>query len=88
MRLPIRLLILSTCARASLEGWDSICADGTRDEIIQCANKLATTIAGCGPTGYVIPAVKCTNLAVAGAASQAVNWAVMLAGGLAQHTAV
>ena len=32
-----------------------------------------------------MPATKCTNLAVAGAASQALNWALMLAGGLAQH---
>ena len=73
------------CARASLVGWDSICADGTREDIRRCAKDLATTIVDCGPTGYVTPATKCTNLAVAGAASQAVNWALMLAGGLAQH---
>ena len=85
MRLPIRLLLTTACAKASLDGWDSICADGTRDDIRRCAKDLATTIAGCGPTGYVTPAVRCTNLAVAGAASQAVNWALMLAGGLAQH---
>ena len=85
MRLPIRLLLTTACAKASLDGWDSICADGTRDDIRRCAKDLATTIAGCGPTGYVTPAVRCTNLAVAGAASQAVNWAVMFAGGLAQH---
>jgi hypothetical protein len=83
-RVAIRLLLIG-CARASLDGWDTICADGTREDIRRCANKLATTIVDCGPTGYVTPAVKCTNLAVAGAASQAVNWALMLAGGLAQH---
>ena len=84
MRLPIRLLILSTCARASLDGWDSICADGTREEVKRCAADLAETIRGCGGR-RLVPATKCTNLAVAGAASQALNWAVMLAGGLAQH---
>ena len=84
MRLPIRLLILSTCARASLDGWDSICADANREEVKRCAADLAKTIRGCGGR-RLVPATKCTNLAVAGAASQALNWAVMLAGGLAQH---
>ena len=84
MRLPIRILILITCARASLEGWDSICASGNREKVKRCAADLAETIRGCGGR-RLVPATKCTNLAVAGAASQAVNWALMLAGGLAQH---
>ena len=84
MRLPIRLLLITACGRASLEGWDSICADGTREEVKRCAADLAKTIRGCGGR-RLVPATKCTNLAVAGAASQALNWAVMLAGGLAQH---
>ena len=84
MRLPIRILILSTCARASLEGWNSICADGSRFKVKRCSADLAETIRGCGGR-RLVPATKCTNLAVAGAASQAVNWALMLAGGLAQH---
>jgi hypothetical protein len=84
MRLPILLLLITARGRASLVGWNSICADGTRYKVKRCAADLAETIRGCGGR-RLVPATKCTNLAVAGAASQAVNWALMLAGGLAQH---
>ena len=83
-RLPIQLWLVAACARASLEGWNSICADGSRFKVKRCSADLAETIRGCGGR-RLVPATKCTNLAVAGAASQAVNWALMLAGGLAQH---
>ena len=83
-RLPIQLWLVAACARASLEGWNSICADGSRFKVKRCSADLAETIRGCGGR-RLVPATKCTNLAVAGAASQAVNWAVMFAGGLAQH---
>ena len=83
-RLPIQLWLVAACGRASLVGWNSICADGTRYKVKRCSADLAETIRGCGGR-RLVPATKCTNLAVAGAASQAVNWALMLAGGLAQH---